>query len=71
MNSSENNVIRNLIHSETLVVCRLDRGKSEKIKKVQMVKHTEKRVKFVEGITEEIHSQMESEGVKNMMMNIS
>ena len=35
MNSSENNVIRNLIHSEKEVMCQMDREKYEKIKEGQ------------------------------------
>ena len=43
-------------------MCRLDRGKYEKIKEVQEVKNTENRVHFCEGMNKEIPHQMESEG---------
>ena len=53
MKSSDETVIRNLINYEREAMCRLDRGKYEKIKEVHEVKYTEKRVKLVEGMNKE------------------
>ena len=49
----------------------LDRGKYEKIKEGQEVKHTEKIVKFFEEMNKEIPPPLEIEGAKNMMTRIS
>ena len=40
------------------MMCRMDRGKSDKIKEVHEVKHTDKKVNFVEEMNKEIPPQM-------------
>ena len=61
-NSSDETDIKNLINSEKEVICWLEKGNYENIKKCQEVKHTDKIVKLVEGIIKDIAPQMKSEG---------
>ena len=42
-------------------MCRIYRGKSDKIEEIQEFKHTNKRVGFIGGINEQNHLKMESE----------
>ena len=52
-------------------MCRLERGKYNKIKEDQEVKHTDKIVKFIEGVNKDISPQMEIKGENNLMIQIS
>ena len=64
MNSSDETIIKNLINSENKLMCQLDRCKSDKIKEVQEIKHTEKGFKYAEGMNKESPTQMEIGGAK-------
>ena len=43
-------------------MCQLDRGKSENIEEFQEVKHTNKRVKFIDRTNKERTPKLKSEG---------